>query len=183
MALTALTEAGQGVVLGIGTRDAASAWRIVQTEIIASGDVLVTLKALTAFGIIPDLLDDKVPFDSRGPVKQALERAVNSAFRETAVSVVDQCRNAISVVLAHYLVSGGEAPNVLSKDLQALSNVLNNRKETVLSNVSHVVARLHSRGKGNEQQQRGTRVVAEQDGEFAVQALGLVLREVGWTLT
>jgi hypothetical protein len=42
---------GMGLKLAVGTRGAASAWRIIQTEVVANGCVTVTLKSLSAFGI------------------------------------------------------------------------------------------------------------------------------------
>ena len=39
---------GQGLVLALGSSRGASAWRVVQTEAVYSGAVMVTLKALSA---------------------------------------------------------------------------------------------------------------------------------------
>lgn len=44
---------GQGLVLALGSSHGASAWRIVQTEALYSGAVMVTLKALSAYGNVP----------------------------------------------------------------------------------------------------------------------------------
>lgn len=45
---------GLGATLSLGSPRAASAWRIIQAEVLANGCVMVTLKALTAFGIVPE---------------------------------------------------------------------------------------------------------------------------------
>ncbi|EQD40246.1 protein containing Restriction endonuclease, type I, EcoRI, R subunit/Type III, Res subunit [mine drainage metagenome] len=44
------------------------------------------------------------------------------------------------------------------------------------------LARLHSRAKPNEQERRDTRPVMEADAEYALAAMGLLLRELGWTV-
>lgn len=51
----------------------------------------------------------------------------------------------------------------------------------VCGSAALIVARLHSRGKGDEQLQKGLREPSHEDAEFCVQTLGLVMREVGWT--
>lgn len=171
---------GKGLVLAIGSSAAASAWKIVQSEVIVTGDVLVTLKAQTAFGVIPELDEVAVPNSALVPVREALERALNSAFRETSVSVVDQCRNAMAAVISHFLASQGEPTNVLGKELQPLANMLTARERSVAAAAAHIVARMHSRGKGNVQAISDAREPIDEDGEFAVHALGLVMRELGW---
>jgi hypothetical protein len=83
---------GLGLTLALGTPRAVSAWRIVQTEVLASGSVMVTLKSLSAFGILPDIDKSDIPEEFKKSAEQALERVLNSAFRETPVSAIDPCR-------------------------------------------------------------------------------------------
>ena len=51
------------------------------------------------------------------PVERALERVVDSAFREMPISVVDHCRNAATVILSRWLVKEGASEVLLKKDL------------------------------------------------------------------
>ena len=51
---------GQGMRLAIGVSGAYSLWRIVQTERIVSTDILVTLRAESAFGILPEIETSKI---------------------------------------------------------------------------------------------------------------------------
>jgi hypothetical protein len=83
---------GLGLTLALGTPRAVSAWRIVQTEVLASGSVMVTLKSLSAFGILPDIDKSDIPEEFKKSAEQALERVLNSAFRETPVSAIDPGR-------------------------------------------------------------------------------------------
>lgn len=45
-----------------------------------------------------------------------------------------------------------------------------------------VVARLHVRGKANEQESKGLRLPVEEDAELCLHALGFVLRDIGWAV-
>lgn len=178
---TALLElAGRGVgrKLAVGNARSASAWRIVQTEVTLYDDIMLTLKALTAYGVIPEIEHERIPAQFRSDVDQALERAVNSAFRETGESVVDQCRNALTVVLSRWLVGTGADARILKMDLSELAKHVLLADMRCASWISSVVATLHSRGKMNEA--KSLRRVTEDDAEMTIQMLGFALREIGW---
>ena len=55
--------------------------------------------------------------------------------------------------------------------------------EKALGNLCKTHAILHSRGKSNEQFAKGFRPPTEEDAEFAVHAVGSLLREVDWALS
>lgn len=97
------TNQGMGSTLALGSPRAASAWRIIQTEVLASGCVMVTLKALTAFGILPEIDLSKIDSEFKQSVTQAMNRVLDSAFRESPISVVDHCRNAMAVLLSRWM--------------------------------------------------------------------------------
>ncbi len=48
--------------------------------------------------------------------------------------------------------------------------------------VSKALARLHARGKPNVQEEKGSRTVTEDDAEFSLATVGLLLREIGWAI-
>jgi hypothetical protein len=181
-ALLQRPKRGEGMTLALGNRTAASAWRIIQAECVANKAVMVTLKAKSAFGVIPELDLGQMEPDQQKVVQAAVERVVDAAFRETPVSVIDQCRNALTVLIARWLVQQGEPASVLRDDLGAVHKRIgsNPHNKDVASAMGHLVARLHSRGKTNEQQARDLRIPVEEDAELAVQAVGMVLRELGW---
>jgi hypothetical protein len=186
MALLRREHRGQGGTLALGSQDASSGWRIIQTELLANGDVMVTLKALTAYGIIPELNSVVVDERFRISVVQALNRVVEAAFRETPISVIDQCRNAVTVVLSRWLVQrGADEAATLPKDLGALVKALevNHPLMVCARNLADVIAKLHPRGKTNEQHAKQLRIPVEEDAELALQALGCVMRELGWART
>ncbi|KGS73163.1 hypothetical protein X947_1700 [Burkholderia pseudomallei MSHR7334] len=70
---------GEGLQLAIGNAQAHSLWRILQTEQTVSQDVLVTLRAESAFGILPALNTEKISEEGRKPVSDAYDRVMKVA--------------------------------------------------------------------------------------------------------
>lgn len=183
--LLSMANQGMGSTLALGSPRAASAWRIIQTEVLANGCILVTLKALTAFGIVPEIDTSKINHEFKLSVTQAMNRVLDSAFRETPISVIDHCRNAMTVLLSRWLVQQGHDRSILADDLGKIANVVAKEPYDIscASWLAQVVARLHVRGKGNEQHARSLRIPLEEDAEVAIQALGFVIRGIDWALS
>ena len=173
---------GLGLTIALGTMQAASAWRIVQTEMLSNKCVMVTLRSLSAFGILPDVDASKVPEDFRVSISQAMERVLNSAFRETPISIVDHCRNALTLLLSRWMVSQGADRRILAADLGRVAQEIAQppHQRECISHLARLVARLHVRGKGNEAEARGLRQPVEEDAELALHAVGFSLRDIGW---
>ncbi len=177
------SDQGLGCTLALGTHKAASAWRIIQTEVLANGCVLITMKALSAFGMLPDLDVSKIAPEFKTAASQAMERVLDSAFRETPISVIDHCRNAIAVLLSRWLVQvKSQDRSVLASDLGQIATLISKAPHDMacLANAVSVVAKLHSRGKANEQHRLGLRSPTEEDAQLAIEALGFTLREIQW---
>lgn len=174
---------GLGLTLALGDATAVSAWRIIQAEIDATGCLMVTLKSLSAFGILPKLDTAKVPLDLQKGADQAFERVLNSAFRESPISVIDHCRNAMTVFLSAWLVGQKHDRSILAADLGKVAEAVGQApyKKEVLSWAAKIIARLHSRGKDNEMLSKGLRAPLDEDAELALEALGFALRELEWT--
>lgn len=181
-ALLNMPNQGQGLTLALGSDRASSAWRIIQTEVSASRCVLVTLKALSAFAILPEIDYGQIAVAHQAAVRSAVQRVLDSAFRESPTSVVDHCRAALTVLLSRWLVQNGDEERTLGLDLVELAKKIEGPSHEMgcPSRVAQVVARLHSRGKPNEQHAKGYRPPVEGDDEFALQAVSLVLRDFGW---
>lgn len=173
---------GVGLKIAIGTRAASSAWRIVQTEVVVNGCVMITLKSLSAFDIIPIVDIAKIPEEFRQSVVQTLDRVLDAAFRENPISVIDRCRNAMAAILSRWLVASGHDATVLTDDLGKVATIVGAPpyEKAMVSNLARTVARLHSRGKTNEAHAKRLRDPVEADAELAVQALGFALRDIGW---
>jgi hypothetical protein len=140
----------------------------------------VTLRARSNLGFLPDLILDAVPESARERVSAAVTKVVDGAHRSSGITVVDLCRDALVVILSAHLVHDlGSASKISEKDLADLISELPEDKRLFRS-AADVVCKLHPRGKSNEQYRRGTRDVTDTDGMLAIEALGFVLRDLGW---
>lgn len=173
---------GLGLTLALGGGLGASGWRIIQAEMLASRAVMVTLKSLSSYDILPEIDAAKIAEEYRPQVAQAMERVLDSAFRASPISVVDHCRDALAVVLARWMTQNGGDPRLLSDDLAKLAGAVEKapHEKVCAGNMGRVVAILHNRGKTNQQIANGWRPLVEDDAAMAVQALGFTLRELGW---
>lgn len=180
--MTARPDRGHGVLVALGTGRAASAWRVIQVETLIDDDIMVTLKAVSAFGIIPEIDSLKIDEKNRQSVRQAIERVLDSAFRETPISVVDHCRNAAQVILSRWMLQAGADQTVLKKDLDQICKAVEAQPFVKLAarDAANIIRLLHSRGKANKQETEGLRISEEEDAELSIHALGFILREVGW---
>ncbi len=183
-ALLAMPNQGRGSTLALGSPSAASAWRIIQAEVLANGCVMITLKALTAFGIVPDIDTTEIDAEFRPSVSQAMSRVLDSAFREAPISVIDHCRNAIAVLLSRWMVHNGHDRSILAYDLGKIATeiAMAPYEKSCASQLAKVVARLHVRGKANEQTARNLRIPVDEDAEMALQAVGFIIRDIGWAV-
>jgi hypothetical protein len=161
-------------------------WRIVSVETVSSGEELITLHSRATFGSLPELIEDQIPSDMREEVLSALDQVADYVFRSSPVALADSCRSALTVVLSRWLAwSGDPQENLYHLDLGDLAKKLEQRyKETRdhagLKNATRLVQIFHSRGKPNEQVKYDTRPVCESDAQLALEALGFILREIGW---
>jgi hypothetical protein len=174
---------GEGLTLALGTREAASAWLILSTEVLANRAVMVTLKAMSAFGALPALDEAKVPQAFRPAVRQSFEKVLDSAFRESPSSVVEHCRDALQVFVSRWLVARGSDEAVKKAELAPIAKVVEKDPYDLVcvGQLARVVARLHGgRGKTNEREDKGARELTDEDAELSVRAVGFVLRDLGW---
>jgi hypothetical protein len=173
---------GQGLILALGSSGGASAWRILQTELLYSGAVMVTLKALSAYGILPQIDVEKIDEKFRPAVTQAVNRVLDSAFKESPGSVVDNCRDAMQAILSSWLAQNGTADAIVAKELAQVAGTIETTPydKICVGNLGKVCAKLHSRNKTNAQRKHGYRPIVEEDAELAIQAVAFVLRDLEW---
>jgi hypothetical protein len=179
---------GEGLQLAIGMAGAYSLWRIVQTEKLISNDVMVTLRAESAFDILPSLDTSKMTPHSVPLIKKALERVLDAAYKELPTSVVDQCRNAATVVVSHWLQQLQGTLQATYDDLGKCVNAVQSHFKSpeqprhLLCSALEIINKLHPRVKDNEARRMDLRPVSDADAELSVRVLGFVIREVGWAL-
>ncbi|WP_150430729.1 hypothetical protein [Dechloromonas sp. CZR5] len=174
--------------LVLGTQSAPTVWQVVSVETVASGEELLTLRARSSFGALPELIEEHIPEGAKTEVLATLAHVADGAFRSSPVSLVDLCRAAATVVLAHWLESTGDAPDkVHYLDLGALLKAFEKQQgnpdtnsPSAAGSAIRLLQRFHSRGKPNEQKRYNTRPPTEEDAQLVLGALGFLLREVGW---
>ncbi|WP_254605503.1 hypothetical protein [Burkholderia contaminans] len=156
----------------------------MQTEQTVSQDVLVTLRAESAFGILPALNIAQIPEENQKSVVDAYDRVMKVAYRDSPTSVVDQCRNLCAVLAGRWLrqLTGDE--KAIHKDLgpclTAIGKHIGENERRLIRAALETVNLLHPRGKDNERERLDLREVSSEDAELALHATGFVLRELGW---
>jgi hypothetical protein len=167
------------VLIALGTREAFTLWRIVDMERIVTGEDLVTLRARSALGVLPDLNEAAIPPEDRGSVSDVLERLSRAAYTADPGTVAHLARDAAQRCLAVWLAERKGDPQIKHKDLPELAKLLKDKKNKSLVKL---LARLHSRAKPDAQAKYAARAVQQGDAEFALAAVGMLLRELGWAL-
>lgn len=169
----------RGTLVALGIRDAMTLWSVIGVEQISTGEDLVTLKARSNLGTLPDLAEEAVPFASRARVRECLNKLADTVYKVGPESVIDRCRDASVALLGTWLEP--THPGANKKDLGVLASwVAGSAEKAVLENAAKIIARLHARAKPNEQVTYGTRLLEESDASLAVECVGLIMREVGW---
>jgi hypothetical protein len=175
---------GEGLRMILGHADAASTWKIVQVERLIGSDVLLTLRADSALGVLPELDTTRINPASYDSVRSAYDRALNAAYRELPTSVIDQCRNAAVVFVSRWMqnVAGSDFPveQDLGAWIKSIKNQFGDNEKLALRSALEIINKLHPRGKDNERHKLSLRAISENDATFAVHALGFILREIGW---
>ncbi|HSD38701.1 MAG TPA: hypothetical protein VLC92_14410 [Rhodocyclaceae bacterium] len=167
------------MLLVLGDKDNPTIWRIHSVERISSGEDLVTLRARSSFGALPEILEDQIPELARIAVLQEVDHVADGAFRSGPVALIDLCRNAAVVVIGHWLVANGHGEKRTEQDLGLLIKALPEDRR-MLRDAADVINLLHPRGKSNEREKLGLRKPTDEDAEIALNCLGMILREIGW---
>lgn len=168
----------------LGTRESPTIWRVIDVETISTGEELVTLKARSSFGTLPEFKSDNIRVsDDRSKVVQTIDKLAETIHRAGPESVIDRARDAASAILLAALRQYGS--NIKARDLsETIKEIDKHPKLKSHKNISHaagIVARLHSRAKPSEQErQEHLPPIHEQDAELAVLCIGTILRDLGW---
>jgi len=172
-----------GQIVQIGAHGYVTPWRIVGAERITIGHVLLTLRANSLLGIIPELADAIADKDGNTigakPVQAALDALVEAFHRQQPIPTVDTARETARVILRWWC--GDE---VEKEDLnEAIKGIP--ADQCTPQWASKILARLHPRGKSAEQERQAAkgkplRPVVEEDAHCAAELVGLLLREIGW---
>jgi len=173
-------------VIQIGGDDFATNWRVVAVERLSIGQILLTLRAHSLFGVLPDLrahLPDgqgnPLLQNKQSQVKSSMDRLVDTFHRLQSVPTIDAARETARVILAAWIGSKAD-----TKDLQKVIAMIPKKME-LLCSAAFIVNRFHPRGKSSEQEAQAgegsiLREPTEEDAETSVHLIALMLREIGW---
>ena len=153
-------------------------WTVIQVESFGNNEEMVTMRARSSFGLLPELNVESIPSLSRERVVASVLRVVDAAHRSGGMSLVDLCRDSVQIVLAAWI----DATSGKVVDEKDLGKVIGELPEEMklLRNAADTIRMLHPRGKSNEAKRLGTRPIDESDGQLALDAFGFVLRDIGW---
>lgn len=180
---SALSDSSSQPYLVLGIAAASTVWNIISAETIVSGHLLVTLRARSSYGVLPELLKEVIPRSAIKELAEALDLVADASFRAGPASIIDSCRAALTQILAHFLFASGQhGESVFHEDLGNLLKFYkkNQTTESILEYVVRLVQRFHSRAKPNEQKRYNTRPPTEEDAQLVLQSVGFILREIGW---
>lgn len=159
----------------LGDDEFTTFWKIISVESSISKVPVLTIKSEQFFGEVPEIVADKVPESVRQNLTVLLDDIASSAHRLSPVAVVDRCRDCLAMVF-------GGANGAPDKDLTPSMNEWvrsGGNSEDVRVHCGRIVARLHSRGKPNEQAAKGLPPLSESDALLALRCLWTVLIEFG----
>lgn len=76
----------------------------------------------------------------------------------------------------------GHDRSIVAMDLGDVASIIQKPPYALgcAASLASLIARLHSRGKMNEQPRLAVRPPVEEDAALSIDALGFVLREIGW---
>jgi hypothetical protein len=166
------------VLIALGTKDAYTLWRVVEVERIVTGEDLITLRARGSLGVLPALDLAAVPMADQKSVEETVERLAHGAYRSGPEAIVDLARSTTQWCLGVWLADKRKDPELRTRDLGRLARLLD---ETHEKDVAMLIGRFHSRAKPNERTRYESRPVSEEDAEFALASVALLLRELRWT--
>lgn len=183
-AFTELHPEKSSSLVALGTADAFTLWKVIGIERIVTGEDMVTLRARSAMGVLPNIQFDLIPASGREKVAQTIEKVVEAAYRAGPESVIDRCRDAAQAALGLWMSDkfgdDGLRHIDLGPQIKALEKRMAEGFPVIVVSVGKAIARLHARCKPNEQLAKAGRLPVEDDAESAIAMLALLYREFGW---
>lgn len=172
-------------LVALGFADAFTLWRVIDIERIVTGEDLVTMRARSPMGVLPELSTSAIPSIGRDKVLREIDKVSDAAYRAGPESVIDRCRDTAQVCIGLWFSDREGNPDHRKLDLSLLldkvESSITEKTPWVLLNAARIIARLHAR-KPNEQIRYHSRDNSEGDAEVALANLGLILRELRWTI-
>jgi len=175
-----------GQTMALGSVAFLTRWRVVGVERVMVGHILLTLRAISLVGVVPELtasLENK----DRGtvdpaPVREALDALVDALHKQQPIPIVDVARETAKVLLTAWIGSAAHGKDLAEVIDDVPAHCL------VARSAASIVNRFHSRGKSAAQEKHATKAlvlrgIVEADAEASVHLVALLMREMGWAAT
>ena len=172
-----------GTEVLLGQKGSQSSWSVVLAEQDLSSGLVLTLKAKTFLGVLPDVDASALPDNNRQDILYALDAVVETASTQDPQAAVEASKNAVyELVLAKYPQSITRVADELGVMAKWLCNNVDEHGNKMQSRGTAVdiVNKLHSRGKANAAKARNTRPLSLEDANLAVSAVAFLLQDFGW---
>jgi hypothetical protein len=173
-----------GQTIQIGSNEFETNWRIVDVEKLTINHYMLTLRATSLFGVIPDVTAELADInghqiDAR-PIKGALDSLIDTYHRQQPTPTIDVARETVRVILASYIGDSAQR-----KDLKDVITTVPAEFQVVRS-AATIINRMHPRGKSAEQEAQASqgfklRFITADDAEASIHLVGLLLREIRWS--
>lgn len=160
------------VMFTFGNKSNFTIGELVHFEPDAIGQELLTIKMRPQFGFLPHIREGVLSAGGLARVESALNDVVQGYRSSPPASVIDRCRDALTVILSIELNVTGKDLGQLIKKFDAAAQT-----KTVVASLAHTVGRLHARAKPAETK---FPPVSDRQAELAVGAVSEVLVSLGW---
>jgi hypothetical protein len=159
----------------LGDQKRFSIWKIIDLEVIATGEEMITLKALSSLGLIPELIEKVIPPDELPLIQDKLNILLDDMYTASCESVVDCCREAATAIIGAFV----KRPE---KDLGKLVNCLSTPEHPfrIAHKAAGIINDLHPRRKTAETRSRDLRRITDEDAQLAIHCVTTILVEFGW---
>lgn len=154
-------------------------WQVISIESTFNSVPLVTLKAMYQFGAVPYVDKHLLPPKVADELIDAIEKVAQSALTMEPNSVVDRCREALSIVFSYL---AGNREKDLAKAISGYLKAISSPNDNKFSYAAKVVARLHSQGKPSEQHKYNLSPLDHYHAQLALSSLWMIVEEVDWEL-
>lgn len=170
-----------GHVVALGSKDASTLWSIVGLEMVTTGEELITLKARSSLGSLPEILEESIPMNDKNIIIKAIENLREEVFRSGPESVVDHCRDCVEYILRGKIrtveagYSGGELSKIIDKFVSIFEKEFRN-----IPNCAQIIRLHHQRRKTAIKETKFPRSLEYQDAELCTYCLSSIICDLQW---
>lgn len=165
----------------MGLKDSFTKWKLVNIETNYIGEELITLRATSSLGVIPDIDYSHFDAEEKFPIRERVNKLIDVLYTGSVESIVDRAGEACLAILQALIrktipTSKGLTLHTALEKMDEIQG-LKNRK--ILKTACELLKFLHSRGKASFQDQHGTRSLNQSDSQAAIECFSIVIYELG----